>query len=485
MKKLFNISNKEKIAFFVTMIATFIVYLSVFKANLYYADDVYRGVAGSIRMADQGRPFGHLLLMPFKLGGLLIDASPLFQIIAIIEVAITPIALLRLFKGISWLESVIMTLLVFMSPFYIQNISFKFDIYTMTTAVFLSFCSILAFFNIYHWGGKVVSWLCILLVISSYQPALNVVFVFFITRVIYGVLLKEKNILIKSGGFLGVCLCAALTYKLSLPVWFRPTEYSAHGAEILDKNIIQSMLQTHILFLKYVFVTSNVYYIVCVLGLFLFSFISFLINIKDRWYKKWAYVFFYYLSIILCCSGLMSLLKNPILEPRTMIGVGGICASLFLIGAQVKVTKKIIFSLSIVFIFKNIIIFMAYGNALDIISKQIGYNVAISLEKASELSNNYNVKKGAVIGRIPDSNYIKEIKKKIPIMAEILKTDFGDISSYNIYNIDLYTRGLSFEYMNISMLRDEDLSSTKKIYEGGFFEILLTKSNIIIVKYKD
>jgi hypothetical protein len=144
----------------------------IIHADRFYIDDLGRARSGYLGWTSDGRPLSNLVVETLNLGAPISDLSPLPQLLALLLLAYLAVTLARKFNipG-TWRAPLILAPLA-ANPFFLENLSYKFDVLPMTLATALSCMAVTAIPRT-KWRGLLGS-LALLATLCLYQPALNV-----------------------------------------------------------------------------------------------------------------------------------------------------------------------------------------------------------------------------------------------------------------------------------------------------------------------
>jgi len=186
-----DLSRRDEGRVFTILLALyFLILYPILRANRYYNDDLKRALIGHTGWDSNGRPLTTLLmklLQCYDSG--LVDISPLTQIGAIAVLAWTGVLIARRYALRSpWMA----TLIAFplgAQPFYLENLSYKFDALSMSIAILLALLPILTIAN--HRRGWWLGVLSLFASLNFYQPAVNVYLIFMLLEVVLAQLHDE------------------------------------------------------------------------------------------------------------------------------------------------------------------------------------------------------------------------------------------------------------------------------------------------------
>ena len=103
-----------------------------------YIDDLGRTLYGYSGWGLNGRPLSDAIMQTMSLGGELLDLSPLNQILSVLLLCITLYYYTeKVFSGINFSGLLILCFLFISNPFYIENLSYRFDSLTMALSMVL------------------------------------------------------------------------------------------------------------------------------------------------------------------------------------------------------------------------------------------------------------------------------------------------------------------------------------------------------------
>lgn len=149
-----------------------LVLYPILRADRPYNDDLKRALLGRASWDSNGRPLTTLLMRAVQAyDHTMVDIAPLPQIGAVLLLAwIGSRIAVRYTRASPWLAA----LLVFplgAQPFFLENLSFRFDALSMALAVLLAAWPLLMVEGRKHWQNGV---LCLFAALCLYQPATNV-----------------------------------------------------------------------------------------------------------------------------------------------------------------------------------------------------------------------------------------------------------------------------------------------------------------------
>lgn len=216
--------------------ALFLIYLAglfaILRANRLYLDDLGRALYGYADWVESARPLAELLSYIFYLGHTTVDASPLSQILA---AALLALASLILFDAVrarpSW-GALLCTVPVGLSPYQLENLSYRFDAPWMGLAIVLAVLP-WSFYRAGRWSFFFIAAICIFASLSLYQPAIGA----YLAVAVYRLLVDLSSR--KCLSFVGKCalrlampfVFGAGTYALQVSFWLRGPQYGEYVSQ--------------------------------------------------------------------------------------------------------------------------------------------------------------------------------------------------------------------------------------------------------------
>lgn len=173
----------DRSVFAILLALYFLILSPILRANRYYDDDLKRALVGHTGWDSNGRPLTSLLMKLLQCyDAALVDISPLTQIGAIAILAWAGVLIARRYAIRSPWMAALVAFPLGAQPFYLENLSFKFDALSMSLAMLLALLPMIALRdNRRGW------WLGVLALFASlgfYQPAINACLIFILLDVV-------------------------------------------------------------------------------------------------------------------------------------------------------------------------------------------------------------------------------------------------------------------------------------------------------------
>ncbi|AOB33158.1 hypothetical protein AKI39_24025 [Bordetella sp. H567] len=235
----------RKHVFIAALLLYALVMWPILHADRFYIDDLGRALHGYLGWTSDGRPLANLVVETMNLGAPISDLSPLPQLLALLLLAYLAVTVSSKFNipG-TWRAPLIVAPLV-ANPFFLENLSYKFDVLPMTLATALSCMAVTAIPRT-GWRALLGS-LALLATLCLYQPALNVFLVFVIAEFVLGQrdLLPMRQLLVTLAVRAGQLVLALLAYKLVIAGTVKGRYAIAHGA-IASANTCVAVFQRNL-----------------------------------------------------------------------------------------------------------------------------------------------------------------------------------------------------------------------------------------------
>ncbi|WP_181994656.1 glucosyltransferase domain-containing protein [Arsenophonus endosymbiont of Bemisia tabaci] len=135
------LTNREinKPIFFLLSCLILTVYLGmIFVTGKPYTDDYARIMMNYLKWSDDGQPLADVVVYALTLGGDIVDIAPMSRVISVVVCALSCLIICQFSFGELNLKNLLISSLVFSTPFFIQNASYHFDVITMCLSIFFA-----------------------------------------------------------------------------------------------------------------------------------------------------------------------------------------------------------------------------------------------------------------------------------------------------------------------------------------------------------
>ena len=465
-----------------TLVISFFYILPIIISNRYQVDDVGRSLDGYTGWAKNGRPLADIISSILSFGTPLPDSSPLGLILGVVILCLClSIYAKENFSTIDNKNGYLFLFLFVANPFFIENLSFKFDVLTMCLSAGLIFL-------VYSLPKKTIWYTFgIILTTSSlmlYQASIGLYPILAIISLLH---LGKHNKDIKGQFselsirvivlFIAYLITHLLTYKYVAThdyskIHSEIIPFGKEGLEILRNNYLRSISIMNLYFRStpqlVVFLYAILFYILYSLHIFKIS--------KDlgRGLAKAVLVAFYMTLPVFVFSFSflhIALLKLPVWNARVFISFGGFL--LFVGGITFSVTKSNIVRFVILtpIIYLSFLHMYAFGNASsaqgkndDIVMSSLSYDIKHIRNKKTELS---------IYGWMPRARPLEKTIERLPLVRSLVPmflgtNNFWGGTKLRHYDINLKFTGLTDADYTI-MCREKPLiiSDSYSIFMNG------------------
>lgn len=381
-----SLKIRENCRFFIFIFSVFVIgIITIIRANYTYLDDIGRAAQGYNHLDAWSRFFAGGLAMIVHASPKLMDISPLPQILACFILAFGAFifAYVATGKKIAWL-SCIAALPIGLSPYFLENLTFKFDSPYMALAVVFS---IIPFLFVNDKKAFVtVSILGLLGTCLTYQSASGVyiVLTLFFSLLFY----YEKNWDIKKTfSFIGYAAAAYIAGLLIYRIFFMVKETSYVSTEMFSMSeIVPGFLSNIRKYLSFLYsdLGGSVFFVMLVIVL-IFCFLK---VFKSENRKVFLFIFTAISFILMTCLsfGAYLALEIPWWTPRAFVGTGVLLASFCMFGVCGNVKSKLrrCSGVAVTFFCYTMLVFaLCYGNT---VAQQVRFNFFRATLLASDLA---------------------------------------------------------------------------------------------------
>jgi hypothetical protein len=186
------LQGDEKRTFTISLVLYALVLFPLLIADRYNVDDWGRSVRGYLNWRKDGRPLTDLIISTLDLGKPLVDFSPICQIGTIVCLSWLSAVIARKFEIRRPFIAALTTLPLGANPFFLANLSFKFDSLPMALSISLALVPIVLDDapDGHYRRSLLIGALLLLASLCLYQPSLNAFLVFAVFEYL---LLQRRN----------------------------------------------------------------------------------------------------------------------------------------------------------------------------------------------------------------------------------------------------------------------------------------------------
>ncbi len=146
--------------------------VTILQSNRFYIDDIGRALYGYAGWFTSARPVAEVFSYLFYMGGTTFDSSPFSQILAAAFLAAAALCLCIVLRAPFGAGTILALIPMGLSPYGLENLSYKFDAPQMSLALLLSVLP----YAFFRRGGKTFFFtglVCLFCAASIYQPTLS------------------------------------------------------------------------------------------------------------------------------------------------------------------------------------------------------------------------------------------------------------------------------------------------------------------------
>lgn len=308
-----------------------LAWLPVIFASRYYMDDLGRSVRGYYDWSPNGRPVAEAIFRAITLNNGMFDISPLYQVMSFFIMGLCCLLLIKSLRLELSTNNLIISSLLFLMPFYLENISYRYDSLTMALSCLMALCS-------YHLAGNKTGYLWMILSVtlgvlylSTYQTFISVFVIVSLLSVVKSESLWEGiKHEIKPG--ISFVLSYIIYSKFVAPLFITGQYNITHSQISFDINLFRQNLKEAFEYLKSI--TGN-YELLVFAANTAFIVVLLLINAGRKNKVKSVFDFAIVALAVLVPVLIYLPLNHPVFFPRVFVGFGCVIATTALVlGAE-------------------------------------------------------------------------------------------------------------------------------------------------------
>lgn len=441
-----NMDNKIRPLVFVFGLILFFYY-NLLSSNYYYIDDIGRSLEGYSGWSRNGRPLADLFFYALSFGAPLPDISPLPQIlgIAFLSVGVYLTAKKYICRTEDNFLSYLLCIPLVLSPFYFENMSYKYDAFPMSLSIFFSMLPFIIRIN----GPLIQLTVCVISILTSlclYQASINVYVIYTMLYVLNK--FKERK---DFDGFkaIGLSITGLLLgyfiYSWLISPRFVEGDYNLKHSQIssFELDSLSNAVFGNFKIFYYVLSTSMS---TTLLTLILIIACMALIGAVRLCCEKSestgiirilrnAIIILSPFIVLLMIAGPMLLLKSAVVSARVFVAFGAVLVFYNILACWMfGLRSKIMWFLSIMYLIYMAGAAFSYGNALD---NQEKYDNEVIATIISDLNSNNlaNAKYISFVGMLPISPEGRLAIKKYPFLAHLIHPTINARWSWGLRHI--------------------------------------------------
>jgi hypothetical protein len=495
--------RKNQVALAWSFFLLLATYFPLLLADRYHVDDWGRSVLGYYNWKNPGRPFADSLMHAVDNGFPFTDCSPIPQLFALLFVALAAVfAGKRLGSGPAMVTGAA-ALALGANPFFLANLSFKFDSLPTSIGLLLAVCAALItdLFEQRPVIALIVGTAFLYATLCFYQPCLNAFFVLITFEIARG-----QKALISPGKLarllvleLSQAFLALLIYGFVVAPHVKGEYSLEHSSLVSVNNFLPALWRNFTDFWSQVpeAAAGNLR-----LPLFAVPALAFILSfaIGVRYIAKYWKVSLasrllslgsliaLLAGFILAPPGVLILLESTSGGPRTYVGFSVLlfaCACyLISILRTIKFSDSLIFCLTAISVFPIVIFAATYADATK---TQKNYEAHIADLITADLLGLPEVDKSTHLTILGDVGYAPNIRhlylKKYPFLSQLLPIDLKSDASGGFGNTVLRFRGVPSDKLPSDDKRKklvDQLGPSNRVKTSPYYDIHVIDKNIVL-----
>lgn len=443
-----------------------LTYSNIIRANFFYADDLFRNYGGNRSWIGFSRYISEFCSIFIHNNLKLNDIAPLSQFIAIVIAAVTVLILSVALTESLKITSLLALVLIFIAPFYAENISYRFDAPYMSISLF--FASVPFLFKKEKKTYICVSILSIILTCISYQAALPL----YILSVIYLFIkdfLKKENFT-KSFKFVLYSIISFVVALVIFKLFFMNKIVVEDDSYFSSEINICSLLVNCAEYIKQTFSLNGGFLTKL---LFAFSIFLLLFNVtlstKQNKLLTFAVVVLSIIVSYILSFGPYLVFEHPVFAARAFMGfnvfVAFIVLALFELKTNIKPFEKVKIVSASILIYSCVVFLFVYGNVLKNQNEYENFRIQLILNDLATCTDKTNSYTISFAGKLDLCEKNRIALKNYPLLKAIVPTRLGENSIWN----EEYINGYNFKCEAKKNRLSDDYSLVKKSYYHDIF----------------
>lgn len=440
-----------KILFISVLITLFLIFFKVITANFYYADDMWRNAAGSRSWIGFSRYISEFLSILIHTNIKLSDIAPFTQFITIIIMAFSIFLICYVINNNRYSVLAILAVsITFVSPFFSENFSYRFDAPYMALAVLFSAIPFLFIEN--RKAFIFISIISLILTCFSYQAGLSIYIILAIFLTLRKILkndrLSDYGILVFDS--LISFIIALVIFKLFFMNAMSNSDDDYFSTVIKLSSVPQNLI-------NYFNIILTDFGNIILKSLTFIAFVSCIfVLVKNSLCNKWlafiAVISGFVLSFVLS-TGPYIIFERPLLTYRTFMGFNLLIALIVFILIEQKFLKF----LTIAVFYCCVIFQFVYGNCLTEQKDYQHFRSALIAKDIGELAvseQNIEIKFQNKVGlcdatKISRHNYpiLDKIITQIPSENSIWNENY--FTNFNLH----FKNNVSLDKINMNLVK--------------------------------
>ncbi|RTY56870.1 hypothetical protein EKL29_14495 [Pantoea sp. YU22] len=480
-----TLTNRTVILLFSLLVCLYT--LPIILTGRLYIDDLGRTLYGYAGWGLNGRPLSDVIMQAMSLGGELLDLSPLTQIISVFVLCLALYYYTRRnFTGISLAGAMTVSFLFIANPFYIENLSYKFDSLTMA----LSMVLLMLPYTVTE-KKSINSLLSVILIIASlslYQASIGL---FAIMAVIEAAVVKSdrsnKEVFYSIAQRAIQLAVAFVLYKIFIASNFVKDDYNVTHSEMVKLSsdsipVIIDNIHNLSWFLKSYLSTIPTTLRMVVVAAIAYSVLRMSFDLCREGYKKHIIsillvLFSPALVVILALIPLV-ILKSPVFAPRVLLALSG---AIMLYGFMIFRSVKHPVILAVIFV-PLVWINFVYSYSFASASRSQGETDRLIASSVFQdaLHSGEAFKYVTVSGEMPKSRQLLIAENKLPLMSKLVPVYLNYDWVWGSELLNHY--GMSLEFKVLGSEKSNLICKGRLVSKGNVYS-LYSYNDILIIDF--
>lgn len=478
-------------------ISLFLLYavgiFALLRSNTLYVNDTARVFHDGLFFSVVGRYLaewlGSLFFVSYS------DLSPLTQLGGVACIAAASVFFCTaLFRRTMRMPQVFCCLPLALSPYFLQNLSYKYDSLFMALAVL---CVALAFYVLVRhgsgWQAQLVACVLFFCSLGLYQGMCNLYFFALAFWMIRQLLDGQgwRAMLVRCLSTLPALAIALAVYKFSLRFVELNSYSREHGVMLPLHNLVQGIWQNMLDSLAYVYAdwSANSYGLavllaaLCMVAAYGAAAGRLRLPVGQRILRFIAALA---LFVLTCCAvlGLTLLLEKIVLQPRVYVGIGFIVSMGLLFTLRYARGLCRVCSVGVMAVLLSYCMGFAalYGNALSWQNDHEAVVYAHLLPEMKAYSQQFKTDRICFIGSMPRSPLLPVVETKYPILQKLVKVSMDNAGWHTPRALE--ARGVRRQ-LHRAFKEEIDLSSVRPLSNTAYYSIGVNKDAILVLQFNE
>jgi len=421
-----SLTRKRYVIWFLILTAVYLLgILTIIRANFSYNDDLDRALKGYRGWSVWGRYIADFLSTILHMNLRLTDISPLPQIFAVLILAASTLAFLKILSQDNiTIPALVAAIPIGLSPYFLENYSFKFDAPYMALSVFFSIIPFLFYRKTAVF--RITSFFCLIAMCMSYQAASGVYIVMVLIiacRLWIAGETSVKNMLTFIAASMASYLTALIFFKTALFVSM--PDGSASTAALPLNRLFPGIASNSITYVRTIIgdFRGGLPVVSLPLSILLFIIINVFSSKRNR-ALTFAVMLIGVPVMLILSYGAYLALQNPLWLPRAFVGFGVFTAAVLtytVTTPAAKALKLCSIAAALLVSYNFLVIDLAYGNALAEQKQYQNFRTALLVADLSRSLDNSLVEPVIRIeNNIGYSPVIDNISKTCPLVKRLV-----------------------------------------------------------------